>query len=326
MDNKDNKKFQKSSANFICDVCDYSSCRKSQFDRHLKTKKHVDNLWIKMDNEKVPKHLCECGKYYNYSSGLCKHKKKCDILRNSRKIGSNPIYNEDVIIHLLKQNDEFKNLIIEQTKNTFEQNYEFKNLIIEQNKITTEQTNKILDIYKNIPIPIQNNTTITNSNNKTFNLNLFLNETCKDAMNMSDFVNSIKIQLSDLENVGEIGFIDGITDIIVKNLKGLDITQRPIHCTDSKRETMYIKDENKWEKENEEHVKLRKAIKHVAYKNRKLLLEFKKKYPEYSKSESIYSDKYNKLVVEVMGKNGDNDIEKENKIIRKIAKEVIVEK
>jgi hypothetical protein len=143
---------------------------------------------------------------------------------------------------------------------------------------------------------------------------------------MSDFVNSIKIQVSDLENVGEIGFIDGITDIIVKNLKGLDITQRPIHCTDSKRETMYIKDENKWEKENQEHNKLRKAIKHVAYKNRKLLLEFKKKYPEYSKSESIYSDKYNKLVVEVMGKTGDNDIEKENKIIRKIAKEVIVEK
>jgi hypothetical protein len=195
-------------------------------------------------------------------------------------------------------------------------------MILEQNKHLIEQNSKLLDVYKQAPIT----TNITNSNNKTFNLNLFLNETCKNAMNISDFINSIQLQLSDLEKVGELGYIDGISDIIVKNLKDLDITQRPIHCTDAKRETMYIKDENKWEKETEQHLKLRKAIKYVAYKNTKLLLDFKLLYPDYSKSESKHSDKYNKLIIEAMGGRGDNDYEKENKIIKKIAKEVIIKK
>jgi hypothetical protein len=169
-----------------------------------------------------------------------------------------------------------------------------------------------------------NNITNTNSHNKSFNLNFFLNETCKDAMNIMDFVDSIKLQLSDLENVGKIGFIEGISDIIVKNLNSLDETKRPVHCTDSKREVMYVKDENKWEKENETKLKLRKAIKKVAHKNTQMLSQFRTKHPDCLKSESKLSDKYNKLVFEAMGGKGDNDLEKEDKIIKKIAKEVII--
>jgi len=171
-----------------------------------------------------------------------------------------------------------------------------------------------------------NTTLINNSNNKTFNLNVFLNEQCKDAMNIMDFVDSLKLQLSDLENVGKLGFVEGITNIIVKNLKAMDVHKRPVHCSDSKREVMYVKDENKWEKENNENKKLRKAIKYIAHKNTKLLPEFKAKYPDCSKSESKHLDHYNKLVIEAMGGRGNNDIEKENKIIKNIAKEISIDK
>ena len=174
------------------------------------------------------------------------------------------------------------------------------------------------------------NTTITNSNNnsnnKTFNLNVFLNETCKDAMNIMDFVDSLKLQLSDLENVGRLGYIEGISNIIIKNLNEMDVHKRPVHCSDSKREVMYIKDDDKWEKENENKQKLRKAIKRVANKNQRLLPKFKEEHPDCGKYHSKFSDQYNKLVVESLGGSGDNDLEKEDKIIKKIAKEVTIDK
>ena len=141
-----------------------------------------------------------------------------------------------------------------------------------------------------------------------------------------DFIESIKLQLTDLEKVGKIGYVEGISNIIVKNLNSLDETKRPVHCTDSKREVIYVKDENKWEKENENKHKLRKAIKYVAHKNSKLLNEFTNKYPDCGKSDSKYSDQYNKLVIEAMGGKGDNDLEKEDKIIKNIAKGVIIDK
>ena len=145
-------------------------------------------------------------------------------------------------------------------------------------------------------------------------------------MNIMDFVDSIKLQLSDLEKVGKNGYVEGISDIITSNLKALDITQRPIHCTDKKREILYIKDENKWEKEDDEKKKLRKAIKRVASKNQRLLPKFKEAHPDCIKAASKFSDQYNKMIIESMGGSGDNDLEKEDKIIKKIAKEVIVNK
>jgi len=169
------------------------------------------------------------------------------------------------------------------------------------------------------------NNTTTNSHNKAFNLNFFLNETCKDAMNIMDFVDSIKLQLSDLERVGELGYVEGISNIIVKNLNELDVSQRPVHCTDKKRETMYIKDEDKWEKD-EENSKIKKAIKKVASKNQRLITKFKEEHPDCTKYHSRYSDQYNKLIVESMGGSGNNDAEKEEKIIRNISKNVVVDK
>jgi hypothetical protein len=206
-----------------------------------------------------------------------------------------------------------------------------KELVIDNN--TCDLTNLVLELVKqnnelqkNMMKVLENgtnNTIHTNSHNKTFNLNVFLNETCKDALNLTDFVDSLKLQLSDLEKVGELGFVNGISDIIIKNLKALDVTERPVHCTDSKRETLYIKDENKWEKENEGKNKIKKAIKRVANKNIKLLNDFKAKYPDCIYSESKKSDQYNKIIIEAFELD---NLDKQEKIIKKIAKEVTIEK
>jgi hypothetical protein len=248
-------------------------------------------------------HICEnCKKTYKEPSGLWRHKKKCLEVKN---INYNNEENkkDELINYLIKENkkDELINYLIKE-------NQEFKSLILEIVKKDTTTNNNITN------------------NNKTFNLNVFLNETCKDAMNIMDFVDSIKLQLSDLEKVGSIGYVEGISNIITTNLKALDVTQRPIHCTDNKREVLYVKDEDKWEKDNEQKKKLRKAIKHIAHKNSKLLPEFKSKYPDCVHSDSKKSDQYNKLIIEAMGGHGDNDCEKEDKIIKNIAKEVVIEK
>jgi hypothetical protein len=245
--------------------------------------------------------FCDCGKEYKHRQSLFNHKKKCQEIQ-SINVFDKPkidIDKDELIKYLMKENNEFKDMIIEQNK-------------------------MVMKIYEKTGTSINNSN--INSHNKTFNLNVFLNEHCKDAMNITDFVDSLKLQLSDLENVGRLGFVQGISNIIVKNLKALDIHKRPVHCSDSKREVMYVKDENKWEKENDDKNKLRKAIKKIANKNSKLLPIFKEKYPDCIKSISPYSDQYNKLIVEAMGGSGNEDFDNENKIIKKIAKEVTIDK
>ena len=159
-------------------------------------------------------------------------------------------------------------------------------------------------------------------------MNFFLNEQCKDAMNIMDFVNTMQLQLSDLERVGELGYVKGISHIVTNKLKDLEVTKRPIHCSDLKRETMYVKDENMWEKENEKKEKLAKMIKHVAHKNQKQIKDWQEENPEYKDSESVQSEKFLKIVGESMtGLTNDDDAECcTNKIIKNIAKEVMIEK
>ena len=290
---------------FYCEKCDYGTSKKSSYNDHLFSSKHTKSM---VSNEILPKicseFICQkCNKKYKDNSGLWRHKKKCNI-------ESNKFENEE-----FELNDPIDS--VELIKYLMQENSEFKQMLIEQNK-------QMIEIAKNAGT--YNNTIHTNSHNKSFNLNFFLNETCKDAMNIMDFVNSIKIQLSDLENVGKLGYVQGISKIIVNNLNLLDETKRPVHCADSKREVMYIKDENKWEKENEDKTKMRKMIKYVTHKNTKLFKEFKEKYPGCEKSDSKYSDQYDKLIVEAFGGKGNNDIEKEDKIIRNIAKNVTIDK
>ena len=284
----------KSSDNFVCESCDYVTCRKSQYERHLSTSKHKNTTNTTTNTTNlVPKssenYICECGKEYKHHSSLWSHKKKCNSTNDTDNNNNEIKELKELMKYLMKENSELKTMMFEVIKNG-----------------------------------THNNT--TNSHNKSFNLQFFLNETCKDAMNIMDFVDSIKIQLSDLENVGKLGYVDGISNIIAKNLNSLDETKRPVHCTDTKREVMYVKDEDKWEKEADNKPKIRKLIKHVAHKNTKLLKDYKTKYPGCEKSESKYSDKYDKLIVEAFGGKGDNDDAKEDKIIKNILKEVKIEK
>ena len=270
---------------FYCAKCDYGSSRKSCWNQHISTAKHIKaNFGLMQANEK---YVCEkCTVKFKHQSSYCRHKKTCQETKIETQ--KDNINDKELIMMLVKQNSELLEVIKGGTHNT---------------------TN-----------------THNNSHNKTFNLQFFLNETCKDALNIMDFVDSIKIQLSDLENVGEVGFVEGISNIITTNLKSLDVSQRPIHCTDKKREVLYIKDENKWEKEDEEKNKIRKVIKRVANKNTRLLPKFKEIHPDCGKSDSVFSDQYNKLIIESMGGSGDNDMEKEDKIIHNISKNVIIDK
>jgi len=278
---------------FSCKSCDFTCYMKCDWTRHILTAKHTKaangNV---LETKKLKKtYFCDCGKLFLSNSGLWKHKKGCNNVEDIKKVcdeKKEDVSYKDLIMMLVKQNTELLEVIKNGTHNT------------------TNSHN--------------------NSNNKTFNLQFFLNETCKDAMNLMDFVDSIQLQLTDLEKVGKIGYVEGISNIITTNLKALDITQRPIHCTDNKREILYIKDEDKWEKEVEEKNKIRKAIKLVAHKNIKMIQKFKEVHPDCIHSNSNKSDQYNKIIIESMGGFGDNDNDKECKIIKNIAKGVVIEK
>lgn len=311
---EDNVKMPKN-AKFNCELCHFGCSKYSNYLYHIDTKKHIqyanDNKGVKNDNaeeEKNAEYVCKCGNVYKHMSGLSRHKKICNLINKSNKeeISSNQNQNSnlnfitpELIMELIKDNKEMKQIILEQN-NTI-------------NNLVKNGTNKITN-------------SLNNNNNKTFNLQFFLNETCKDAMNIMDFVDSIKLQLADLEKVGEVGYTQGISNIITTNLKALDVTKRPVHCTDKKRETMYIKDDDKWEKDDDNKSKLRKVIKKVANNNIRMLPEYRAKNPKYSDSTSRISDKYDKMVIEIMGGIGNNDLEKEDKIIHNISKCTTIEK
>ena len=312
-----NEFYPKKPLEFVCEKCDFVTCNKKDYSRHLETIKHKMRISQGLAIENNPtafKHYnCNCGKSYKDYSGLWRHKKNCQnkvieltdsdvtLVENGHKEEEITAL-KDIMKYLMKENSEMKNMMMEQ------QNMMMK--VIENG--THNTTNN-------------NNTTHTNSHNKAFNLNFFLNETCKEAMNIGEFVDSLKMELSDLERVGEKGYIEGITSIIVKNLKALDITKRPVHCTDKKRETIYIKDADKWEKD-EDKSHMHKLIKRVVSKNMKLFSKFKEKHPDCMTYHSKFGDQYHKIVYESMGGKGDNDFEKNERIIKNVLKEVVVDK
>jgi hypothetical protein len=296
----------KISYKFVCEPCDYKCCKQSEYNKHILTAKHknTDNILTNTasNGEKVSSNInifsCGCGKEYKHRQSLFNHKKNCKPNEEDDDEDKKSDELAELVKYLMKENSEMKNMMM-------------------------EQSNLMMQVIKNGTTQNSHNT--NNSHNKAFNLQFFLNETCKDAMNITDFVESIKLQLSDLERVGELGYVEGISNIIVKNLKDLDVTQRPVHCTDQKRETMYVKDEDKWEKD-EEQKKMHKLVRKVADKNARMVPKFKEAHPDCGKSASRFSDQYNKIIMEAMGGKGDNNFEKEEKIIKKVSKEVTVEK
>jgi hypothetical protein len=312
------KKNEKNEKEYICLLCDYNCLYFSDWSRHLLTSKHkkLSNTIQKNEkNEINESHVtCCCGNIYKHKSSYYKHKKICNFKKEEKE--------EKEATEICESEN---NISPELILNIIQQNQEFKDLLLEQNKQNSELQKQMLEVIKNGTH--NTNTNINNnSHNKTFNLQLFLNETCKDAMNIMEFVDSIKIQLCDIESIGELGFVNGMSKLIIKNLKALDENMRPVHCSDPKRESMYVKDANVWEKEDPENKKMKKAIKYISHKNICAIPEWKAKYPDCIYSDSKKSDQYNHIVIEAMGGPGDNDAEKADKIVKKISKEVTIDK
>jgi len=295
----------KNAENFVCEKCNFKCCKQSDWSRHILTRKHIILQNTIKNTPKNAEYICDCNRIYKHPSSLWNHKKRCALkIEENNIIESENNISPELILNIIQQNQEFKDLLIEQNKIMLE---------MSKNNNTTNINNSM-------------NNSNNNSNNKTFNLQVFLNETCKDAMNIMDFVDSIKISLSDIESIGELGFVNGMSKLIIKNLNALDENMRPVHCNDLKRSSLFVKDANIWAKEDDNNNKLKKAIKSIAHKNICALPEWRKKYPDCIYSESKKSDQYNHIVIEAMGGSGDNDDEKADKIISKIAKTITIDK
>ena len=292
---------------FFCETCRFGCGNKYNYEKHLLTLKHtsqcgVDTKDTKKNAKKCKKmHQCICGKTYMYSQGLSKHKITCYAYTNG-----------DAIVESVEV------AVVDPSMNQIEK---LTNLVFDMVKQNQELQKQVFELSKERSIT-------TNSHNNTkFNLNFFLNEQCKDAMDIMDFVKSLTLQLTDLERVGQLGYAEGISKVFVEGLKELDIHKRPIHCSDLKREVLYVKDDGRWEKDNEENTKMKFAIKHIAHKNVQQIKEWQKENPEYTDSESTVSEKYMKIINHSMGGFTDEEDETNyNKIIKNVAKEVVIQK
>jgi len=305
-----NEKNAKNAELFQCSACDFKCSKMSNYRAHLATRKHkkteFSNDLAMVGNEKMLPHAedaktysCElCQRKYKDNSGLWRHKKKCSENQSSQP-------------KVEAKDGEIISKLIQQNMDLVSQNQEFKQMMIEQNRTIIELANK---------------TTIVNNNNTTnnnkFNLNIFLNEKCKDALNIMDFVNSLQLQLEDLEKTAELGYVQGISRIFINGLKQLDVCKRPIHCSDAKRETLYVKDNDTWEKENVEKKKITRAIKHISIRNAKQVGAWTKENTGYNISSNKKSDKYLKIVSEANG----GEPEEINKIIKTISANVTIDK
>jgi hypothetical protein len=314
---------------FSCNICDYNTCKSSDYAKHLLTTKHKR---LTMANENLSKSpevaldsnifMCVCNKKYNHMSSLCKHRKKCSKNNTSKTDLDTSNTGLDEEADKIEEADlePSSKDIIKMMKMQMIENQEIRSLIIELLKKETINT-----INNNI----NNNNNISNNNcnNQSFNLNFFLNEQCKDAMNIDEFVDSIKMNLSDLENFAHLGYADGVSNIFAKGIKELGVHLRPIHCSDTKRETLYIKNNDEWIKETDDKPLITKAIKKVAFKNIKQINEWVKENPACKDPRTKKYDQYNKIVMNAM--SGVTEEEQKNnieKIVKNVTKSVAIEK
>ena len=329
MSTESTKKVPKSSNNFYCKICNYSTSRLSQLQRHELTRKHITSMFCQQIQQKSSKqgicegYRCNCGKIYKDRSGLWRHSQKCKLSAtyndNDMKNQLNNMTGNTDVINLITENKDFKEILFEQAKQiqiTQKQLWETQ----EQNMSIQKQ---LLEVVKDGKI-INNHT--TNNNNQKFNLNFFLNTTCKDAMNMSEFIENIESDFKDIENIGRNGYVSGMTDMIVSRIKELDITKRPLHCTDLKRETMYIKDNNEWYKDTPDNSKLHKMMAYVADRNYSIIPKWKEKHPECSHWEHPQYEFCIDMMKNVLGDIGNEQTRLDNKVIKKLSRHILVDK
>jgi hypothetical protein len=298
-----------------CNICDYECFKKSDFNKHLLTSKHKKMTGFTEKATKIANIIfnCNCGKEYTTRQGLWKHKKSCTFQEDKNKITTEPN------IYLQNTTDPDKlTVITELFQEQLKENKELKEMLIEQNK-------KLIEIVEKNQGQITNN--ITNNNTNNFNLQFFLNEQCKDALNIMEFINQLQLNTIDLDMVGRVGYSEGISKLFIRGLKALDIFKRPVHCSDLKREVLYVKDKDAWEKDTDEKNKMKTAIKYIAAKNFKQINEWKKNNPESDDYDSQKHMDYHQIVIHSMGgATAEEDDSNYNKIIRKVAKESVINK
>jgi uncharacterized C2H2 Zn-finger protein len=312
---------KKQNSKYKCILCDYYTSNKKDYNRHINTKKHITCVTQNIPNDvtKNPESIVQfikckqCDKIFNNRMSLWRHSKKfCSEINSNTNdleedLEKKELLSKDIILELIKQNKELQNVLLEQTTTVMEQNQ------------------KLFEMTKQVSLV--NNITNNTTNNTQFNLQFFLNETCKGAMNIADFVNSLQVQIDDLEKTGKLGYVEGISGIFLRGLRELDYTMRPIHCTDLKRETVYVKDENSWEKDDDEKAKLKLAIQRVARKNMRTLPKWQEENPDFKILDTKENDAYMKIALNSMGGQTDDEHEKYvEKIMRNVLKEVVIEK
>jgi hypothetical protein len=308
-----NQNEQISAFKFYCIFCDYGTSRKSNYNTHIDSTKHSKNSKMETfgniqqkNKQKISKtngqNSCKtCNKLFKNRSGLWKHNKNCLTKDDIISLIPNTIEGQKELIEfLVKENSEFKQLMIEQNKTMME-------LAKNSGNYSSHTTN--------------------NTTNNHFNLNFFLNETCKNAMNIMDFVSQLPVTVKNLEDTGRLGFAEGISKIFIDGLTQMNVSDRPIHCSDHKREIIYIKNNNEWNKESDNKILLTKAIKHIAHKNIKQISEWTKIYPDCINADSNKNDKYLRIVSESMSGSSEEESNKNySKIIKNIVRETVINK
>jgi hypothetical protein len=305
---------------FYCEICDFGCSKQSNYNKHILTAKHINRTnphFLEQKNAmNIPAHYTckKCSKKYKARNSLWYHEQQCGLsttsIEQAKSLQVDDKMQMNIILELVKQNQDFKDLLIQQS-----------NQMMEQNKT-------MIEVAKNSQINNTiNNTSNINNNNKTFNLQFFLNETCKDAMNMKDFIKSLELSLPELEKMGEIGFAEGMSRVFVDRLNSLDITKRPIHCSDVKREIIHIKDDNKWERDNANLDRLRKIIKQLTHKNILKVDDWKKANPGCTEYNSRKNEQYLRINMEAIGPVDDVEVKRDfGKIIRRVAENTAIDK
>jgi hypothetical protein len=310
------EKSPKVAEKYECKLCDYSCSKKSDFNKHTMTRKHQNRTTRTEKSPKIAENFeCECGKVYKARNSLWYHKHRCQYnnvsVNTSNESTLHHQIDSSLVVELLKQNQEFKDIMIEQMNEQSKQNNDFQKQVIELAKNSGNTTNN----------------TINNTTNNRFNLTVFLNETCKDAMNLNDFIQSIELNMNDFINTGEVGYVKGISNIMVERIRDMEPHVRPIHCTDLKRETVYVKDSDKWAKEDDNKTHIRKAVRIVADKNQAQVHPWIKENPNYEILDTPECDKYFEYTKASLGGYGrEEDHKFENKIINNILKETVIDK
>ena len=326
-----NKKSPKVAIYHTCIACNYICSKKSDFTKHLMTAKHEI---LTNPNKKSPKvataYSCICGKVYKHMSSLCCHRKTCNLYIISDDTACNIAdcndtttsvldisYQPNTIIELLRQNQEFKQLMIDQNKQMQETHAQLQQSYAHN----TELQNQMVESFKE-------GKTITNNNHTSnkFNLNFFLNDTCKDAISITDFLRNINVHIDELEYIGNHGYVNGMTKMIMDRLKDMDITKRPIHCTDIKRETMYIKEDAGWSRDTDELSKLRKILSRISMNNYRTVPDWRIAHPDCEVMETHNYNFCYKMMRAILGDVEDEQIKLDNKIIKTMAKELFVNK